>query len=213
MTMADLPPLGRRGRVGGLILAALAAVLAGCGITAPPTLPPSATVTQSPTASPSPSASPAAPLKLVHDPGHVTGTVTGPCFFRDSRKLPDPRCTPGAIDPAVTAAVLCAPGYSTRSYRPPSSQTDAAKWDTVAPAYGIPRGTEGELDHLVPLTLGGANDLSNLWIEQGTIPNAKDHLEVALHRAVCDGQVTLADAQHAIAANWETAESTLGIGG
>lgn len=213
MTMADLPPLGRRGRVGGLILAALAAVLAGCGITAPPTLPPSATVTQSPTASPSPSASPAAPLKLVHDPGHVTGTVTGPCFFRDSRKLPDPRCTPGAIDPAVTAAVLCAPGYTTRSYRPPESQTQAFKFNMAYPAYGISRGTVSELDHLVPLELGGANDAANLWPEIGGVPNAKDSVERVLNRAVCAGQVSLADAQHAIAANWENAEAQLGLGG
>jgi len=141
----------------------------------------------------------------VHDPGQVTGTLQGPCHTRDNGRLPDPRCTPGAYDPQVTAAVLCAPGYTTRSYRPPASQTDAAKRDIVEPAYGM-AGVAGELDHLVPLELGGANDLSNLWVEAGSIPNPKDEVENRLHDMVCAGQVTLRAAQVAIATDWETAE-------
>jgi len=43
-------------------------------------------------------------LKKVHDPGHVTGTIHGHCSYRDHGQLPDPRCTPGSIDPAVGAA-------------------------------------------------------------------------------------------------------------
>ena len=40
-------------------------------------------------------------LKKVHDPGRVTGTINGRCSYRDHGKLPDPRCTPGSIDPAT----------------------------------------------------------------------------------------------------------------
>jgi hypothetical protein len=36
-------------------------------------------------------------------------------------------------------------------------------------------------------------------------------VENALHAAVCDGKVTLKAAQNAIASNWETAESNLGL--
>ncbi len=43
-------------------------------------------------------------LKKVHDPGRVTGTIHGHCTYRDHGQLPDPRCTPGSVDPAVTAA-------------------------------------------------------------------------------------------------------------
>ena len=147
----------------------------------------------------------AAALRAVHDPGQVTGTLRGPCRTRDNSQLPDPRCTPGAYDPQITAAVLCSPGYTTRSYRPPASQTSEAKRDIVEPAYGM-TGVAGELDHLVPLELGGANDLSNLWVEAGSIPNSKDEVENRLHDMVCAGQVTLRAAQAAIATDWETAE-------
>jgi hypothetical protein len=64
---------------------------------------------------------------------------------------------------------------------------------------------------LVSLELGGANDVKNLWPEVGSLPNPKDKVENALHRAVCSGKVTLAAAQHAIATDWMTAEHSLGL--
>lgn len=156
-----------------------------------------------------------AALVRVHDPGQVTGTLAGPCHARDHGLLPDSRCTPGAIDPAVTqsdiSSTICVSGY-TAKVRPPESQTEAFKFEHAYHAYDIPSGTVSELDHLVPLELGGANDAANLWPEVGHIPNAKDSVENALHRAVCEGQVTLAGAQRAIASDWETAEYRLGIG-
>jgi hypothetical protein len=155
----------------------------------------------------------AAGLVRVHDPGQVTGTVSGPCHARDGGRLPDRRCTPGAYDPAVTRAVLCSGGYSTDSYRPPSSQTDSFKFSEAYPAYSITAETSSELDHLVPLELGGANDAANLWPEVGPLPNPKDYVENALHDAVCSGWVTLAAAQRAIARNWEIALQQLGISG
>jgi hypothetical protein len=149
----------------------------------------------------------------VHDPGRVTGTLTGPCHARGSppHQRPDPACTPGAYDPAITAAVLCARGYSTRAYRPPVTQTTRFKYEQAYPAYGLPSGTPTELDHLIPLELGGANDAANLWPEAGLVPNPKDTVETGLHDAVCAGTVTLAAAQRAIAADWVTAEQALGI--
>jgi hypothetical protein len=60
-----------------------------------------------------------------------------------------------------------------------------------------------EYDHLVSLELGGApNDPRNLWPEPGPSPNPKDELEDRLHAMVCDGQITLAAAQAAIAGDW-----------
>jgi hypothetical protein len=46
----------------------------------------------------------------------------------------------------------------------------------------------------------------------GRIPNPKDKVENALHRAVCSGKVKLAAAQIAIATDWQGAEHKLGIG-
>jgi hypothetical protein len=154
----------------------------------------------------------AAGLVQVHDPGQVTGTLTGTCHARDGGQLPDRRCTPGAYDPAVTTAVLCSAGYSTSSYRAPESQTETFKFSEAYPAYGVAGGTTSELDHLIPLELGGANDAANLWPEVGSLPNPKDHVENALHDAVCSGQVALRAAQRAIAIDWETALQRLGIG-
>jgi len=154
-------------------------------------------------------------LKQVHDPRRVTGTITGPCTYRDQGQLPDPRCTPGSIDPAVTQAnihaTICRSGY-TKKVRPSASETDRFKFDVAYPAYGDPEADKTELDHLVSLELGGSNDATNLWPESPPTPNPKDKVEDALHAAVCDGRVTLAAAQNAIASDWLTAEKTLGIG-
>jgi hypothetical protein len=151
-------------------------------------------------------------LKKIHDPGRVTGMITGRCAYRDRGLLPDSRCTPGSIDPAVTQgnirSTICRYGW-TRTVRPPEWQTEQFKYDVAYPAYGATGRTE--LDHLVPLELGGSNDATNLWPEKPPTPNPKDNVERALNRAVCDGTVTLAAAQAAISSNWTTAEARLGL--
>jgi hypothetical protein len=155
-------------------------------------------------------------LKKVHDPGRVTGTIYGHCAYRDNGQLPDPRCTPGSIDPAVTQAnigsTICRSGY-TKTVRPSASDTDRFKFDVAYPAYGDPDSDKTELDHLVSLELGGSNDAANLWPESPPSPNPKDKVENALNAAVCDGRVTLAAAQAAIASDWLTAEQRLGLSG
>lgn len=155
-------------------------------------------------------------LVVLHDPGQVTGTLTGPCHAGDGGQLPDPRCTPGGIDPAVTQAdiqsTICTSGY-TRTIRPPEAQTEAFKFNEAYAAYGIASGTTTELDHLVPLELGGDNAAANLWPEVPPAPNPKDTVENALNAAVCSGRVTLASAQQAIAQDWQTAAARLGLSG
>lgn len=63
-----------------------------------------------------------------------------------------------------------------------------------------------ELDHLVPLSLGGANRASNLWPEPRDVrpwgAEAKDRLEDRLHVLVCRGRISLPDAQRAIRTDW-----------
>ena len=156
-------------------------------------------------------------LKQIRDPGRVTGTLHGRCYYRDKGNLPDPRCTPGSIDPVVTQAniysTICKGGWTDPHLRPPESQTEAFKFGVAYPAYGTPSSEKTELDHLVPLELGGSNDATNLWPEYPPTPNPKDKVENALNAAVCDGRVSLVKAQDAIAADWMTAEKALGIGG
>jgi hypothetical protein len=119
---------------------------------------------------------------------------------------PDPRCTPGALNPLVRQATIgstiCKSGWTSR-VRPPESITEPEKFASMR-AYGA-RGSASdyEYDHFVPLELGGAtNDPRNLWPEPGASPNPKDTVEDELNRAVCEQRMTLAQAQHAIASNW-----------
>jgi hypothetical protein len=78
--------------------------------------------------------------------------------------------------------------------------------DRVYAEYGRQRGPECcEVDHLIPLELGGSNDIKNLWPEpDGPRPGdaEKDQLENELHRLVCGGKLPLAEAQRCISANW-----------
>ena len=218
-------------RVAGL-LAVIVVAVAGCSSAPPPVPSPATTVTAEATNPPLASTGPvsvtpvsppaAPPPKQVSDPGQVTGSLAGMhCAYRGKQPdvLPDPACSPGAYDPLITAKVLCAKGYSTRSYRPPVYQTARFELEQAMPAYGLANipGSASELDHLIPLTLGGANDASNLWPQLGPVPNPKDRVEVDLHRWVCGVQGAAAEsrlksARLAIAADWTTALETLGIG-
>jgi len=202
-------------RIAGVTLIVSALVLTGCkglsvGTGTGTPQPRDASATAS-----APGASPRAGAGLlsVHDPKVVTYSRTVTTCHAQSGPRPDPSCTPGAIDPAVTQAdihsTICVSGY-TAKVRPPTSLTEKAK-KSLYTAYGIPTGTTSELDHLVSLELGGSNDVTNLWPEVGKLPNPKDKVENTLHDAVCSGKVTLAAAQQAIASDWETAESVLGL--
>jgi hypothetical protein len=124
--------------------------------------------------------------------------------------LPDPACTPGAIDPRVSnasvGATICTSGY-TATVRPRSAVTDRIKREQMA-AYGLQDEplSAFELDHLISLELGGSpTDVANLWPEPwtgDTSARQKDAVETHLKREVCSGAVALAEAQRMIATDW-----------
>jgi len=132
--------------------------------------------------------------------------------------LPDPARTPGATNPAVTTAnigaTICVSGW-TATVRPPSSYTTALKEQQLATGYAyhgdLSRG-DYEEDHLIPMELGGSpTAVKNLWPQPRNITDGaylKDDVENALHRLVCDHQLSLGTAQHAIATNWYRAYLT-----
>ncbi len=140
------------------------------------------------------------------------------CQTRDNNQLPDPACTPGAINPAVTQATIsttiCTSGW-TDTIRPPTSYTNRIKQQAIA-AYGDYAGSTPdtyELDRLISLELGGSpTAAANLWPEKG-LHNAKDPVENAAKRAVCAGRMSLADAQRAIATNWIALGHQLDVSG
>jgi hypothetical protein len=96
--------------------------------------------------------------------------------------------------------------------RPDRSYTTWLKHELLRRyGYSHPRLRDFELDHLIPLDLGGAPaDPRNLWPEprwpaDGWGANVKDELEAVLARRVCAGELSLHDAQAAIATTWEDA--------
>lgn len=121
--------------------------------------------------------------------------------------LPDPKLTPGALNPNVTQEniheTICVAGW-TVALRPPTSYTNALKVRQIA-EYGYEDVTPQsyEEDHLISLVLGGSpTDPKNLWPQPYPIAYKKDATENLLHRQVCSGEITLAEAQKQISTNW-----------
>lgn len=103
----------------------------------------------------------------------------------------DPVLTPGVVRP-LTRTAIC-----TTRWGLDRRHVTVTMRRAVFAAYGIPWANRGqyELDHLVPRSLGGADDVRNLWPQPWPAAKAKDRVEVRLQRAVCAGTVTLHDAQ------------------
>lgn len=183
-----------RRAVQGLVLGVAIPVATGCGSTP-----------QGGTAAP---ASPAP---------HVAAAVSAapPGICHDRGGLPDPVCTPGGEpDPRVSQdtirTTICVPGWSA-SVRPPVSVTEPIKREHMR-AYGVtaPLATV-ELDHALPVSLGGMTTVANLWPQNWDGPegaHVKDRLELRLLELVCQGKLPLAQAQHAITTDWVAAYRT-----
>lgn len=133
---------------------------------------------------------------------HVLGiqSKTSDCQYQN--KNPDPQCTPGSVFPDATPDKICVSGY-TQTVRDVSIEIKRQ----VYQEYGITTHTTGqyEVDHLISLELGGNNDLANLWPEPANpIPgfHEKDKVENYLHNQVCDGKMSLQQAQKLISSDW-----------
>ena len=115
---------------------------------------------------------------------------------------PDPRLTPGDTL-EVTLEDIRTPGYSAKVRDVP-----IAVKKSVYAAYGIPHWNPGEyeVDHLIPLSIGGSNSTKNLWPESYlTGPwnaHVKDALEYRLLTLVRAGKVDLNTVQGEIAHDW-----------
>ncbi len=116
--------------------------------------------------------------------------------------LPDKACTPGATFPNVTKDDVCTPGYSQKVRNVPPSIKDI-----VFSEYGIASHQPGqyEVDHFISLELGGSNEIANLWPESADPRpgyHEKDKAENYLHQQVCNGSISLQQAQQMISNNW-----------
>jgi hypothetical protein len=117
--------------------------------------------------------------------------------------VPDPTLTPGAVR-TTDRSEICS--TSTRELRHWSRERD----DRILREYGLPPGQHPnyEVDHLIPLCLGGADDIRNLWpqprrsIEATWNAEKKDDLEARLCQMVCAGEISPATAQAEISDDW-----------
>jgi hypothetical protein len=136
--------------------------------------------------------------------------------------LPDPKVTPGAVDPRVTQQNLhqtvCVPGYS-KSVRPPSSDTDRWKRNALRLSGYLDQSiSHYEWDHKIPIEVGGSpTSLLNQWLEyrypdDGWDVALKDKFENEMHRRLCSGQISLSEAQEAFAGDWRAAYNHYVIG-
>lgn len=116
---------------------------------------------------------------------------------------PDPACTPGSVFVGVATSTICKSGY-TKTVRSVSTKLRQQIYRAYDVAYPPPRGSY-ELDHFVPLALGGDNSAANLFPEAANPKpgfREKDVVEVYLYERVCAGAVGLAAAQKLIAEDW-----------
>lgn len=142
---------------------------------------------------------------------------TAKCTSQESNgvPIPDPACTPGAINPTLTADVLRDPNFTTKCVR--NNATSAQQKNGTYQWYNIkhPANNTGatqtcELDHLISLELGGADTLDNIWPQCGpsnvTLTKRyfkqKDMVENYLAAQVKAGKMNLSDAQKGIATDW-----------
>ncbi len=148
-----------------------------------------------------PAVAPVVP-RLDSVPSSAAPVSIPPLHFDPSQAvLPDPKLTPGDVFPDTTKDDVCTPGWASAHRFVTESDRDR-----VYAEYGRTRRPGCcEVDHLVPLELGGSNDIKNLWPQPDEPrPGAreKDSLENTLHEAVCKSELSLADAQRCIESNW-----------
>ena len=128
---------------------------------------------------------------------------------------PDPQFTPSVTNPDVTQAnikeTICKSGW-TATVWPPASYTNNLKKEGIAQhGYDDSKVANYEEDHFIPLEIGGnPKDPNNLWpepydtkIDGKTIgAHQKDKVEDLLKKRVCDGTITLQEAQGQITGDW-----------
>ena len=145
----------------------------------------------------------------------VAGFATAlrdPILRMDRGSILPPRDTPGAVDPSITQAniekTICRPGYA-RAVRPSNAITGPFKRHLMDAQHPGERMADYELDHIIPISIGGAPfDKRDLWLQprRGQANAAdKNVLAYVLWRLVCGHRVPLRTAQRAISHDWTEA--------
>ena len=126
-----------------------------------------------------------------------SSTKAGPAYV-----YPNPTLTPGAVL-TTDASTICAPGYAS-GVRDVSTPTKVQVYAEYGVSYPQALGAY-EVDHFIPLEIGGSNDLTNLWPEPATPTpgfHQKDQFENFEHGQVCNGTISVDEAQSRMVSDW-----------
>ena len=92
--------------------------------------------------------------------------------------LPDPKLTPGGTFD-VTAQDVCVPGYAKKVRAVPAWLKRQAYAEYRITEY---KTGDYEVDHLIPLSLGGSNSIRNLWPQSTKTSPWNSYVKDALER-------------------------------
>lgn len=205
----------------------LVALVAACATPTPPrsdarpattAIATSTTAAATAAAAPNPNPNPKTSTTNASNPASQPIAYSGPGQCRlVNEAYPDPVCNPGAISPRVTQANIHETVCSRNRFPDPSRPNLTVSWNAreralylprsdsdarrrqMASAYNLAPTANFELDHIVPISLGGgpqavANTFPQPW-DGAHGANAKDKVEVDTWRKLCSGQLSLAQAQ------------------
>jgi hypothetical protein len=131
----------------------------------------------------------------------VSGSFLGPFNALSAEPKTDP-----AVTQATLSGTVCVPGF-TKHTRAPSGWLRRLKIRMLGERGEPPSaGRRYQLDHVMPLALGGAvKDPENYALQPAGEAAAKDAIERHLGCLVCAGLVPLETARAAIASDWRAA--------
>ena len=121
----------------------------------------------------------------------------GPAYL-----YPNPSLTAGALL-TTDASTICTPGYAS-GVRDVSTATKEQVYAEYGVSYPQALGAY-EVDHFIPLEIGGSNDIKNLWLKSATPTpgfHQKDQFENFEHGQVCNGTISVAEAQSRMVSDW-----------
>jgi hypothetical protein len=127
--------------------------------------------------------------------------------------LADTQPLNSAVTQETIGQTICVIGW-TKTVRPPAAYANRIKLKLIRD-LGLPEDliSDFELDHRIPLALGGApSDPRNLELQPWDEASEKDAIEACLARAVCSGKITLDEARSRIWRDWRHVGTDCGRG-
>lgn len=123
-------------------------------------------------------------------------------FKITSTTYPNTNLTPGDVM-TYDSVFLCNPGTPEKLS---INSSDAMKRQVFAEYHlSYPPTTQYQIDRFIPISLGGSNNIKNLWPQPASpIPgyHEKDEVEQYLYTLMCNNTINITTAQNMIKTDW-----------